>query len=102
MEIQLTTCKYALATRICGNGNYGDSSYIPEFDPESESVNSYTARAIIYFKANSIPEDKLAAIFLSCAGAKTYDLLTNLIVPDTLDTDKLDSLFIALRDLFST
>ena len=46
---------------------------LPEFDPDSESVNSYTARTKVLFKANSIPEDKQAATFLSCVGVKTYD-----------------------------
>ena len=73
---------------------------LPEFDPDSESVNSYTARAKVFFKANSIPEDKQAVILLSCVGTKTYDLPTNLIAPDTLDTATLDSLFIALHDHF--
>ena len=73
---------------------------LPEFDPDNETVESYTARAKVFFTANSIPEDKQAAIFLSCVGAKTYDLLVTLIAPDTLDTATLDSLFTALREHF--
>ena len=39
---------------------------LPEFDPDNETVKSYTARAKVFFMANSIPENKQAAIFLSC------------------------------------
>ena len=73
---------------------------LPEFDTDNETVKSYTARAKVFFTANSIPEDKQAAIFLSCVGAKTYNLLVTLIAPDTLDTATLDSLFTALREHF--
>ena len=58
---------------------------LPEFDPDRDSVKSYTARAKIFFKANSIVEEKQAPIFLSCIGARTYDLLESLLAPTTLD-----------------
>lgn len=63
-----------------------------------ESVNSYTARTKVFFKANYIPEDKQLAIFLICVGAKTYDVLVGF---DTLDTATLDSLFTALQDHYT-
>ena len=58
---------------------------LPEFDAEIDSVKSYIARAKVFFKANSIPEDKQATIFLSCIGGKTYDLLDSLLAPTPLD-----------------
>ena len=73
---------------------------LPEFDPETQSVKSYTARAKVFFTANSIPEAKQPAILLSCIGARTYDLLGSLLAPTALDTADLDTLFQELKDHF--
>jgi len=54
---------------------------LPEFDPDRDSVKSYTARAKIFF--NHCRGE--APIFLSCIGARTYDLLESLLAPSTLD-----------------
>ena len=39
-------------------------------------------RAKIYFRANDVPEDKQAVVFLSELGDKTYSVLRNLTAPD--------------------
>ena len=65
---------------------------LPEFDPDRDSVKSYTARAKVFFKANSIVEEKQAPIFLSCIGARTYDLLESLLAPTTLDEATFETL----------
>ena len=44
---------------------------LSEFQPGSESVKSYIERVQIFFKANHIPEEDEAAIFLSYIGGKT-------------------------------
>ena len=44
------------------------------FSPESDSLKAYVERAKIYFRANDVPEDKQAVVFLSELGDKTYSL----------------------------
>ena len=73
---------------------------VPEFDAEVDSVKSYIARAKFFFKANSIPEDKQAAIFLSCIGGKTYDLLDSLLAPTPLDESTFEVLSTTLAGHF--
>ena len=72
-----TTVATRMATTVVA-ATYGA---LAEFDPEKDTVKSYTARAKVFFKANSIAEGKQAAIFLSCIGARTYDLLESLLAP---------------------
>ena len=73
---------------------------LPEFDAEVDSVKSYIARAKVFFKANSIPEDKQAAIFLSSIGGKTYDLLDSLLAPTPLDESTFEVLSTTLAGHF--
>ena len=73
---------------------------LPEFDPDRDSVKSYTARAKVFFKANSIVEEKQAPIFLSCIGARTYDLLESLLAPTTLDEATFETLVKTLEEHF--
>ena len=51
------------------------------FRPESDSLKAYVERAKIYFRANDVPEDKQAGVFLSELGDKTYSVLRNLTAP---------------------
>ncbi len=74
---------------------------LPEFDAEIDSVKFYTARARVYFKANSIPEDKQAATFLSCIGGKTYDLLDSLLSPTPLDESTFDVLSLRWKGIIT-
>ena len=73
---------------------------LPEFDAENESVKSYTARAKIYFRANSIPDGIQASVLLSCIGGKTYDILESLLAPAPLDEATLDTLVLTLEEHF--
>ena len=73
---------------------------LPEFDPDRNSVKSYTARAKVFFKANSIVEEKQAPIFLTCIGTRTYDLLESLLAPTTLDEATFETLVKTLEEHF--
>ena len=72
---------------------------LSEFNPDRDSVKSYTARAKVFFKANSIVEEKQAPIFLSCIGARTYDL-ESLLAPTTLDEVTFETLVKTLKEHF--
>ena len=69
---------------------------LPEFDPDRDSVKSYTARAKIFF--NHCRGE--APIFLSCIGARTYDLLESLLAPTTLDEATFETLVKTLEEHF--
>ena len=73
---------------------------LSQFDPDTDSVKSYIARAKVFFKANSIPEEKEAPIFLSCIGARTYDLLESLLAPTLLDATNFETLAKTLEEHF--
>ncbi|XP_064463517.1 uncharacterized protein K02A2.6-like [Ornithodoros turicata] len=53
-----------------------------EFDQSHDNFNSYMERFEHYVTANDISEDKKKATFLTVIGAKTYEVLKNLVVPD--------------------
>ena len=48
----------------------------------------YVERAKIYFRANDVPEDKQAVVFLSELGDKTYSVLRNLTAPELPQSKK--------------
>ncbi len=73
---------------------------LPEFDPDKETVKSYTSRAKIFFKANSIPAEIQPAVLLSCVGGTTYSLLESLLAPISLDEATLASIISALEEHF--
>ena len=60
---------------------------LDEFNPANDSITAYVERAQLYMEANSVPEDKKVAVFLSAIGGKTYSLLRNLLTP-TLPKEK--------------
>ena len=60
---------------------------LDEFNPANDSITAYVERAQLYMEANSVPEDKKVAVFLSAIGRKTYSLLRNLLTP-TLPKEK--------------
>ena len=55
---------------------------LQEFLPDEDSIDAYLERAVLYFKANDIGEDKRVPIFLSSIGVRTYALLRDLVAPD--------------------
>ena len=68
---------------------------LDEFNASSDSITAYVERAQLFMDANSIPNDKKVAVFLSAIGGKTYSLLRNLLTP-TLPKEK------SFEDIVST
>ena len=60
-----------------------------EFAPETEKIPVYLERADLYFKANSVKDDKKAPIFLSMVGTHTYHLLRDIFCQDKLQDKSL-------------
>ena len=54
---------------------------LQEFKPDVDSVKAYFERVDLYFTANAVAENKRVAILLSCIGASTYNLLSDLLAP---------------------
>ena len=72
------------------------------FDQHSESWISYSERLGYYFTANDITNDtKKKSILLSCSGAATYDLLKNLLQPDSPNDKTYDELVKIFSDYFN-
>ena len=67
-----------------------------EFHPESDTIKAYLERASLYFAANNVDNDKKVAVLLSCIGAPTYALLSDLLAPDQPSTKSLAAITAAL------
>lgn len=65
---------------------------LDEFDPKNDSMAAYVERAMLYLDANSVPEDKRAATFLSALGKSTFLVLRNLIAPAKVQDKTLDEI----------
>ena len=52
------------------------------FDSTVEDWSAYVERLEQYCVANDVEEEKKVAVLLSLMGAKTYNLLRNLTIPD--------------------
>ena len=70
---------------------------LESFNPDTDSVSAYIERVHLFFGANDIPDKKAVAVFLSTIGAKTYELLRNLLSPTPLEALKLDELTEVLK-----
>lgn len=55
---------------------------IKEFEPLTEAFKTYLKRLKLYFEINGIEDDKKTKIFLLMIGSKTYETLTNLVMPN--------------------
>ena len=59
---------------------------IDEYNSEKEPFHNYVERAVNFFEANSIA--KMKPVFLAACGAKTYETLKNLCLPqEVCDVD---------------
>ena len=56
---------------------------LDELQVGTEDFDCYVEHMEQYFIANDIPEGKKAPAFLSAIGAKAYELLCNLVAPDS-------------------
>ena len=70
---------------------------LKEFNSDNESVKSYLERVDLYFRANSVEEDKQVPILLSSIGSATYTLLSDLLAPATPGTKLLEVITTTLR-----
>ena len=70
---------------------------LSEFQPETESIAAYLERVEVFYKANSIAEDKQVAVFLSVVGGKTFSLLRDLLAPAKPQDQTLATLFETLK-----
>ena len=55
--------------------------HLQKYHPETEAIKIYLERVSLYFTANSIEDDKQAAVLLSSIGPATYALLSDLLAP---------------------
>ena len=77
----------------------GRHGKISDFRPGIDSVEDYKERFLLYCVANDIltDEDKGKAVFLTCVGVTTYNLLKNLVRPQKPQDLSLDELLKALQ-----
>ena len=54
---------------------------IDEYNSDKETFHNYVERMVHFFEANSIAEEKMKPVFLAACGAKTYETLKNLCLP---------------------
>ena len=72
------------------------------FDQHSVSWTSYSKRLGYYFTSNVITNNTTKkSILLSCSGTATYDLLKNLLQPDSPNDKTYDELDKVLFDYFN-
>ena len=74
---------YILAMRM-GSKGFGE---LAEFNPRTDTFWAYVERAMPFFEANNISEDKQLLVFLSSIGGKNYELLHNFVATE-LPKDK--------------
>ena len=83
-----------MATRMATNTNIG---CLDELHVGEEDFDCYIERLEQYFIANDVPETKKVAAFLSAMGAKAYELLRNLVAPDSPKDKRFNDLVKTLR-----
>ena len=70
---------------------------LDEFQMGKDDFDCYIERMEQYFVANAVPEDKQVAAFLTVIGVPAYELLRNLILPETPKDKTLAELKTVLR-----
>ena len=70
---------------------------LDELQVGTEDFDCYVERMEQYFIANDIPEGKKVPAFLSAIGAKAYELLRNLVAPDSPKDKRFNDLVKTLR-----
>ena len=78
-----------LATRMATNATIGR---LDELQVGTKDFDCYIERMEQYFITNDIPEGKKVPAFLSAIGAKAYEFLCNLVVPDSLKDKRFNDL----------
>ena len=70
---------------------------LDELQVGTKDFDCYVERMEQYFIANDIPEGKKVPAFLSGIGAKAYELLCNLVAPDSPKDKRFNDLVKTLR-----
>lgn len=83
-----------MATRMATNTSIGR---LDQLHIGTEDFDCYIERMEQYFIANDVPETKKVAAFLSTMGAKAYELLRNLVAPDSPKDKRFRDLVKTLR-----
>ena len=65
---------------------------IAAFHPESDSIKAYLECVKLYFVANKVDEEVQVPILLSCIGAPTYLLLSDLLAPSAPSSKSLQEI----------
>ncbi len=73
---------------------------IDSFKPENERFSIYVERLNLYFEANSVPDDKQIAVFLTVIGTKNYALLSDRYAPVSPKDQRLFNLIGTLKAHF--
>ena len=72
--------------------------HLREFHPGTDSIKSYLERVTLYFMANDVPSEKQVPVLLSCIGAPTYALLSDLVSPAAPRTKSFDDIASILQN----
>ncbi|XP_019859677.1 PREDICTED: uncharacterized protein K02A2.6-like [Amphimedon queenslandica] len=76
------------------------SSALEPFDAKRHSFPKYVQRIKLYFEANSIPAGKQKSVFLSALGYDTFEVLSNMVSAEELNSKSLDDLVTLLTNHF--
>lgn len=71
---------------------------VDEFDSSSEDWEAYIERVELYCDANDVDEEKKSSVLLSVMGAKTYNLLRNLVSPHKPSSKTFDDIVAILKN----
>ena len=83
-----------LATRMATNATI---DRLDELQVGTEDFDCYVECMEQYFITNNIPEEKKVLAFLLAIGAKVYELLHNLVAPDSPKDKRFNDLVKTLR-----
>ena len=78
----------------------GDLRDIQEFRPEEEGIAAYIERVQVFFKANSMEEERQVPVLLSVIKGKMYSMLRDLLAPDRPDSKTFTQLTETLMEHF--
>ena len=89
---------YYIVVMRMGSKGFGE---LAEYNPRTDTIWDYVERAMLFFKVNSISEDKQLPVFLSSIGGKNYELLHNLVTPELPKYKSLEQVIAVLEEHFN-
>lgn len=72
-----------------------------KFNPHEEEIESYVMRLKHYFKANNVKEENQVSILITVIGPKTLAVLSDLVLPDKVDSKEYKNLIEVSEGNFS-